>query len=153
MASCVESSDSNEMKRTLTKSEAREGSTAYDWSETKKWAVLSVIFVVQCSMNFNASIYANGVEGLAAEFGISNFMARIGQMAFLVAYAFGCEFWAPFSEEFGRWPVMQISLWLVTLSQLPCALAPSWGWVLFGRIMGGLSSAGGSVTLGIVADM
>jgi hypothetical protein len=36
-------------------------------------------------------------------------------MSFLIAYAFGCEFWAPFSEEFGRWPVMQLSLFFVNI--------------------------------------
>lgn len=28
-------------------------------------------------------------------------------MIFLILYAFGCEPWAPWSEEFGRWPILQ----------------------------------------------
>jgi hypothetical protein len=39
-------------------------------------------------------------------------------MIFLVAYAFGCEFWAPWSEEIGRWPVLQLSLLLVNRESL-----------------------------------
>lgn len=34
-----------------------------------------------------------------------------------------------------------------------CALAPNYGTIVVGRVLGGLSSAGGSVTLGMVADM
>ncbi|PGG99250.1 hypothetical protein AJ79_08613 [Helicocarpus griseus UAMH5409] len=119
----------------------------------KKWTILTVIFTVQMSMNFNTSVYPNAVEPLAEHFHVSKQAARVGQMIFLVAYAFGCELWAPWSEEFGRWPIMQASLFLVNCWQLPCALAPNFGSLLVGRFLGGLSSAGGSVTLGMTADM
>ena len=104
-------------------------------------------------MNLNASLYGNAVTGLTEEFGISKQAARVGQAVFLISYAFGCELWAPWSEEFGRWPIMQLSLGLVNLWQLPVALAPNYGAVVVGRFLGGISSAGGSVTLGMVADM
>jgi len=119
----------------------------------KKWAILSVIFAVQMSMNFNTGVYANAVTGLTEEFGISDQAARVGQMIFLVAYAFGCELWAPWSEEFGRWPIMQLSLFLVNIWQIPCAVAPNFGTIVVCRFLGGISSAGGSVTLGMTADM
>ncbi|MCJ1285897.1 hypothetical protein MMC26_005239 [Xylographa opegraphella] len=119
----------------------------------KKWGILSVIFAVQSSMNFNASIYGNAVQPMSKEFGISEQAARVGQAVFLIAYAFGCELWAPWSEELGRWPIMQLSLTLVNIWQIPCALAPNFGTIVVGRFLGGISSAGGSVTLGMVADM
>jgi MFS family permease len=119
----------------------------------KKWAILSVIFAVQVSMNFNTSIYANAISGMSEHFQISAQAARVGQMIFLIAYAFGSELWAPWSEELGRWPIMQLSLFLVNVWQLPCAMAPNFGSMVVGRFLGGLSSAGGSVTLGMVADM
>ena len=119
----------------------------------KKWSILSVIFVVQTSMNFNASIYSNAVTGLIPQFVISGQAARVGQAVFLICYAFGCELWAPWSEELGRWPIMQLSLFLVNIWQIPCALAPNYGTIVVCRCLGGFSSAGGSVTLGMVADM
>ena len=105
------------------------------------------------SMNFNTSVYPNAVSLLAEHFQVSEQHARVGQMTFLVFYAFGSELWAPWSEEFGRWPIMQLSLGLVNIWQLPCALAPNIGTIFVARALGGLSSAGGSVTLGYVADM
>ncbi|KAJ6164449.1 hypothetical protein N7470_003121 [Penicillium chermesinum] len=119
----------------------------------KKWLILTVIFMVQMSMNFNSGVYANAVPGLTEEFHISEQAARVGQCVFLVAYAFGCELWAPWSEEFGRWPIMQLSLLLVNIWQIPCAVAPNYGTIVVCRVLGGLSSAGGSVTLGMTADM
>lgn len=48
---------------------------------------------------------------------------------------------------------MQASLLLVNLCCIPVALAPNYTVVVVFRALGGLFSAGGSITLGIVADM
>ncbi|KAK4694729.1 hypothetical protein P7C71_g2903, partial [Lecanoromycetidae sp. Uapishka_2] len=119
----------------------------------KKWTILSVIFAVQVSMNFNTSLYSNALKGISKEFDVSVQAARCGAMIFLVLYAFGCELWAPWSEEFGRKPILQLSLLLVNIWQLPVALAQNFATIMVGRALGGLSSAGGSVTLGMVADL
>lgn len=139
-------------KRELTEDECYD-KLGFCFPTYKKWIIISVIFVVQMSMNFNTGVYASAVTGMTEEFHISEQAARVGQCVFLVAYAFGCELWAPWSEEFGRWPIMQLSLFLVNIWQIPCALAPNFGTIVVCRILGGLSSAGGSVTLGMTADM
>jgi MFS family permease len=138
----------------LTDKDAIAASTlGFAFSDSKKWLILTVIFWVQISMNYNAAIFNNSVPGMSEEFGIKEFMARLGQMAFLVAYGFGCESWAPFSEELGRKWIMQASLSLVNIFQIPPMLAKNFNTVLTARVFGGLSSAGGSVTLGMIADM
>ncbi|KAF2729593.1 multidrug transporter [Polyplosphaeria fusca] len=119
----------------------------------KKWGILTVVFLVQVSMNFNTSLYSNAVGGIAEEFGVSDQSARVGAAIFLICYAFGCELWAPWSEELGRWPIMQLSLFLVNIWQIPVGIAPNFGTIIVCRALGGFSSAGGSVTLGMVADM
>ncbi|KAK4188458.1 putative MFS transporter [Podospora australis] len=119
----------------------------------KKWMILTIIFLVQTSMNFNTSLYSNGITGISDHFGVSEQAARAGAAIFLITYAFGCELWAPWSEEFGRKPILQLSLFLVNIWCLPVALAPNFGSLLVGRALGGLSSAGGSVTLGMIADI
>ena len=55
--------------------------------------------------------------------------------------------------EFGRWPILQLSLGLVNIWNLPVALAPNFASIIVARGLGGISSAGGSVTLGMVADI
>ncbi|KAJ5973093.1 Major facilitator superfamily domain general substrate transporter [Penicillium vulpinum] len=125
----------------------------YSFSEKKKWTIITVIFLVQTSMNFNTSLYSNATPGISEEYGVSMQAARCGAMIFLVLYAFGCELWAPWSEELGRKPILQASLFLVNVFQLPVALAPNFGSIMVGRALGGLSSAGGSVTLGMIADL
>ncbi|PYH64994.1 MFS multidrug transporter [Aspergillus vadensis CBS 113365] len=140
------------VKRELTEDDCYEKlGFCFPWY--KKWTILTVIFVVQMSMNFNSSTYSNAVPQLSEHFNISEQAARVGQMIFLVTYAFGCELWAPWSEEYGRWPIMQLSLLFVNIWQIPCALAPNFATMVVCRGLGGISSAGGSVTLGMTADM
>ena len=79
----------------------------YNWPTWKKWMLLSSIFAVQVSMNFNTSVFPSAIKQIAKYWDVSEQVARLGQMSFLVLYAFGCELWAPWSEEFGRWPVLQ----------------------------------------------
>lgn len=124
-----------------------------NFSEWKKWRILSVVFAVQVSMNFNTSFYPSAVPLIAEHFSISEQAARVSQAVFLICYAIGCELWAPWSEEYGRRPIMQLSLLLVNIWQILCALAPNFGSLIVGRGLGGLSSAGGSVTLGMTADL
>ncbi|KAK9898417.1 putative MFS multidrug transporter, partial [Cystobasidium minutum MCA 4210] len=125
----------------------------FSWAPSKKWSILTIIFLVQLSMNLNAGIYGSALEQFQDHFSVAPQVARLGQGLFLISYAFGCELWAPFSEELGRKPVLQASLFLVNVWALGCALAPNFPALVIFRVLQGFSSAGGSVTLGMVADM
>lgn len=119
--------------------------------------------------SFNTSVYPNAVPLVAEEHHVSQQAARVGQMIYLVAYAVGCELWAPWSEEFGRKPILDLSLLTstcklvpscscvfpltVTVMQLCSALAPNFASIIVGRFFGGLFTANGGVTLAVVADM
>ena len=72
-----------------------QGELGFDFPSWKKWTILTLIFWVQVSMNFNTSLYSNAVKGISKEFNVSQQAARCGAMIFLVTYAFGCELWAP----------------------------------------------------------
>lgn len=125
----------------------------FSWPRWKKWGVILIISSIQISMNFNTSVYPNTLAMFPDEFGISSQKARVSQLLFMIPYAIGCELWAPLSEQFGRWPVMQASLTLVNVWQVLGGLAPNYASICVARALGGISSAGGSVTLGMVADM
>jgi len=71
----------------------------------------------------------------------------------MLGAAFGCELWAPWSEELGRWWTQQLSLFLVNLWQIPAAFSPNLGALIVFRAFGGLSTAGGSVTLSVPYPM
>jgi hypothetical protein len=72
-------------KRELTEDDCYD-KLGFSFPTWRKWTILTVIFAVQMSMNFNTSVYPNVVPPLADHFGISEQAARCGQMSFLVAY-------------------------------------------------------------------
>lgn len=121
-------------KRELTEDDCY-GILAYSWPKWKKWGFLSVIAAIQISMNFNTSVFPNAVSPLAERFGISEQAARVGQCVYLVLYSFGCELWAPWSEEFGRWPILQLSMFLINIWQLPAAFAQNFGSIVIARAL------------------
>ncbi|OTA62332.1 MFS general substrate transporter, partial [Hypoxylon sp. EC38] len=126
----------------------------FRWPLWKKWYYLCVVFLVQLSMNLNTTLYSNGIEGISLEYGISPFALRWGGAgAFLITYSFGCELWAPWSEEFGRKIILQSSLFLVNCFAVLVVTSPNLAGHVIGRILGGLSTAGGSVTLAMITDM
>jgi len=125
----------------------------FSFPRWKRWGIILIISAIQISMNFNTSVYPNTLAMLPEEFDIGLQKARVSQLLFMIPYAIGCELWAPLSEQWGRWPIMQISLGLVNIWQVLGGLAPNYASICVARALGGLSSAGGSVTLGMVADM
>ncbi|KAJ1328092.1 MFS transporter DHA1 family multidrug resistance protein [Microdochium nivale] len=125
----------------------------FAYSRTKKWLILCVVFLVQVAMNFNTTLYSNGIPGIAAEFGVSADAARWGAASFLIAYAFGCELWAPWSEEFGRRIILILSMLSVNCFGILASAAPNFASIMVARTLGGLCTAGGSVTLAIITDM
>ena len=108
---------------------------AYSWPKWKKAMYLSSIAGIQISMNFNTSVYPSAVNPLVEHFGISDQQARVGQMIYLVMYSFGCELWAPWSEEFGRWPILQLSLFFINIWQIPNSVAPNYATIVVCRAL------------------
>lgn len=104
-------------------------------------------------MNMNGSLYANTEISMAEFFNVSVQQTTYGNMAFLMSYAFGCELWAPWSEELGRKWLMQASMALVILFTAVIPSSPNFATVLALRILTGFATAGGSLTLGVAADM
>jgi predicted MFS family arabinose efflux permease len=96
---------------------------------------LASIAGIQISMNFNTSVFPSAVNPIAEHFHISTQAARTGQMIYLVFYSFGCELWAPWSEEFGRWPILQLSMFLINIWNIPNSVAPNFGTILVCRAL------------------
>jgi hypothetical protein len=63
-----------------------EAQLGFSFPRPKKWLILSVIFIVQVSMNYNASVYGNAVAPLMSKYNISHELAVAGQAVFLIAY-------------------------------------------------------------------
>lgn len=58
--------------------------------------------LVQLSTHFNTAVYSNCVDKISEHFHISKQAARVGQSAYLIAYAFGATLLSPASDDKGR---------------------------------------------------
>lgn len=76
---------------------------------------------------------------------------------FLSLYAFVQFLCAPMlgalSDRFGRRPVLLVSIAGAVVNYLCMALAPSYGWLLVGRTIGGLTAANASVAAAYLTDI
>ena len=93
---------SSDGRRIITEEECWD-SLGYSWPMWKKWMLLSSIFAVQVSMNFNTSVFPSAIKQIAEYWQVSEQIARVGQMIFLVFYAFG-------------WYVVRCKLWIAHLN-------------------------------------
>lgn len=81
--------------RPILKESQAPGVLGYSYSWQKKWLNLGLLFWIQISMNFNASVVGNAAEGLKEDFHLAPYMIRLFIMNFLITYGFGCEIWSP----------------------------------------------------------
>src|SRR5690606_17345431 len=64
---------------------------------------------------------------------------------YLLGFAVMSLFWGTLSDSFGRRPVIMASLVLFAIGSIGSALAPSYGWLLFFRIVQGCSAGAGRI--------
>lgn len=94
-----------------------------------------------------------GIEALAADLDVSVPKARVVQAIFLYGFAIGAVTLTPISEDYGRWPTHVVSVFLVGIFQIPCALAPNFATVVVFRFLAGFFAATTFNAVGIVSDM
>lgn len=65
--------------------------------------------------------------------------------AYMLAFAAMSIFHGPLSDALGRRPVILGSIGVYVVASVGCALAPSLGWLLVGRVVQGLSAGGSTI--------
>lgn len=65
--------------------------------------------------------------------------------AYMLAFAAMSIFHGPLSDALGRRPVILGSIAVYVVASIGCALAPSLGWLLVGRVVQGLSAGGSTI--------
>lgn len=67
-----------------------------NWSTFKKVAITALICFLTTSVYIGSAIYTAGIEGIMADFGVSEVAALLGLTLFVVGYALGPMLWASF---------------------------------------------------------
>ncbi|CCE30954.1 probable mfs-multidrug-resistance transporter [Claviceps purpurea 20.1] len=119
-----------------------------------KWIVTITTAVSALAVAFTSSAYSSSVLQVGNEFHVSHEVAILGISLFVLGFAVGPLFWAPFSELYGRQKLFFITYLALTAFNAASASAPNATALLVLRFMAGawgsspLTNAGG-----VVADL
>lgn len=94
---------------------------------------------------FATDAYLPSFYAIGSEFDVAQPLVQQTLSAYLLAFACMSLFWGTLSDSFGRRPVIIASLVMFTVGSVGVALAPSFGWLLFFRIIQGCSAGAGRV--------
>lgn len=94
---------------------------------------------------FATDAYLPAFYEIGDEFQVGQPLVQQTLSAYLLAFACMSLFWGTLSDCFGRRPVIIASLVMFTVGSIGVALAPSFGWLLFFRIIQGCSAGAGRV--------
>ena len=89
--------------------------------------------------------YLPSFPAIAATFGVSPLLVQQTLSLYLLAFALMTLFYGTMSDSFGRRPVLLWALAIYVAASLGAAWAPSFGWLLFFRIVQGAVAGAGSV--------
>ena len=124
------------------------------FSRSYKWLITIVQAVATLSVTFASSAFTGGIIDIMTEFKVSSEVATLGISMFVLGFAVGPLFWAPFSEMFGRQRLFLFTYIGTVAFNAAAAGAPNIEALIILRFFGGafgsspLTNAGG-----VIADM
>lgn len=126
-----------------------------NWSRKRKALLTVGAIVTVIHSTLGSSLPSNAVSYVAEDFHVNSEIQMVLPIScFLMGYVIAPPLCGPLSENFGRKPVMLTSFTGFILFTMSCAVAPSWGSLLFFRFMCGiLGSAPIACVSGIFADI
>ncbi|CAO1618183.1 unnamed protein product [Sympodiomycopsis kandeliae] len=123
------------------------------WSTKKKVSVLCGYLVSNLWAQVISSAFAPASNAAAMDVGVSEAAMRTVQAIYLYGVAVGPIVVAPVSEDYGRRFVLVLSVGIIALCQIPCALAGSIALMLPFRFIAGFFAASTFNVVGNVADL
>lgn len=125
-----------------------------NFSKAKKWYITIFAAWMNFSLSMSISQMFLGFKQISQDFGVSMEIATLAGITMIaLGGGIGPLIWAPLSERYGRNPIYIISWGLLTVFQIPVALAPNIATVFVCRFIQGLQTAPAPNTGGYVYRM
>jgi sugar phosphate permease len=124
------------------------------FSRPFRWTITVIAALSTLAVSFTSSAYSGSIISINKEFHASTEVVILGVSMFVLGFAIGPLFWAPFSELYGRQKLFFLTYMALTAFNAAAAAAPSMAALIVLRFMAG---AWGSSPLtnsgGIIADL
>ncbi|KAK1477611.1 major facilitator superfamily transporter [Colletotrichum tamarilloi] len=125
-----------------------------NWSKAYKWYCTMVVALTCFVVAFCSSVITADIEGVAAEFHVSEEAALVSITVFVIGFGIGPMAFAPLSEIYGRQVIYASTLLLAVIFIIPCAVAKNLATLLVCRAIDGIAfSAPMTLVGGTLADL
>lgn len=125
-----------------------------NWSKAHKWWCTMVVAMTCFVVAFNSAVITADLEGVSAEFHVSEEVSLLTITLFVVGFGIGPMAFAPLSEICGRRPIYAVTLALAVIFTIPGAVAQNIGTLLVTRFIAGICfSAPMSLVGGTLVDL
>jgi hypothetical protein len=125
-----------------------------NWSKVWKWYCTMCVAITCFVVAFNSAVITADLEGVGAEFHVSEEVTLLTITLFVVGFGVGPMVFAPLSEIYGRRPVYGVTLAVAVLFTIPGAVAKNIGTLLVTRFIAGVAfSAPMSLVGGTLVDL
>lgn len=127
---------------------------AQNWPLKKKLFTTAILGYTTLSSVFASSLFSPAILAVSNEYKVGTLVGTLGITTFILGFAFGPTFWAPFSELSGRRLPIIISMFGFTVFSVCTAVAKDIQTVIIGRFFSGLFGAGPmAVVAAVFSDM
>ncbi|KAI8618117.1 MFS multidrug transporter [Chytriomyces sp. MP71] len=121
------------------------------WPRSKKWRAVAFASLYTFISPISSSMVAPALPDMARDLGIhTKIEIEMSLSIFVLAYAFGPLFLGPLSEIYGRYSILQASLWFFVIFNTACGLATTKDQMLVFRFLAGL---GGSAPIALAGSV
>ncbi|KAL3233167.1 GTPase-activating protein GYP2 [Nakaseomyces bracarensis] len=112
----------------------------YNWSYSKRGAVIVQVMLLTCVNYMGSSIYTPGQEEIQKEFHVGHVVGTLNLSVYVLGYGIGPIFFSPLSEisTIGRLPTYMITFFLFTMLQIGCALVENIAGLVILRFITGI---------------
>ncbi|KAG8985007.1 hypothetical protein FRB90_004990, partial [Tulasnella sp. 427] len=125
-----------------------------NWSVIYRWYITSISGLLVLSATFASSAPSGILRQLTSEFHLNHTLSILTISLFVAGYCVGPLLWGPFSEQFGRKPILLLTFAGYAAFQVGGALARNTASVLMFRFLGGTFAASPLTTSGgIIGDV
>jgi MFS family permease len=119
-----------------------DGDHPQDWPASRKWTIMATIAIPLFLMPLSSTITTPTVNAIADEFHTtSTITGPLALSLFLLMYSMGPILLGPFSELYGRWPVLQIGSFFYLAFNLGAGFCTSMTQLLIFRLLSGIGAS------------
>jgi len=125
-----------------------------NWSKAYKWWCTMCVAITCFVVAFNSAVITADLEGVSAEFHVSEEVSLLTITVFVVGFGVGPMAFAPLSEIVGRRPIYASTLLLAVIFTIPGAVAKNIATLIVTRAIAGICfSAPMTLVGGTLADL